>query len=248
MHFLASGVTPWRTGPSGVERMNLVGHTNPSATEVVVYRERYPAMYMADSTKAPVQKIVGSIYIIVLKGTLVVGRGATADFSKVDAYGPWSFVSIAAAEPFYVWSRGPTEIQVTAIGPLHPGPILGGTDLTMLPTFPAASSQRAPAESAPAPENGLGDWKMNPRGSGNMHLAGSTPASAMELSAGRLLIVPPAMQDSAKITYHFHYGTELVTMICGTIAYGQGSKVDYSKAVNYGPGSFIENPGGQSAF
>jgi hypothetical protein len=37
-------------------------------------------------------------------------------------------------------------------------------------------------------------------------------------------------------------------LICGTIAYGQGSRVDYSKAVDYGPGSFIENPAGNSHF
>ena len=50
--FLASGLSPWRTGPSGVARMNLVGRTNPSATEVQVYRERYPATFLGDSTKA----------------------------------------------------------------------------------------------------------------------------------------------------------------------------------------------------
>jgi hypothetical protein len=248
VHFLASALSPWLTGPSGVARMNLVGHANPSATEVVVYRERYPATYLADSTKAVVQKNVGSMYILVLKGTLVVGRGANADFSNLAAYGPWSFVAIAAAEPHYVWSRGAVEIQVEAIGPPHPGPILGGTDLGMMPTFPAASSQKAPPDAPPAPANGLGDWQMNPRGSGHMRLAGSTPASPTELSAGRLLIMPPAMQDSVNPTYHFHYGTELITVICGTIAYGQGSRVDYSKAVDYGPGSFIENPAGNSHF
>jgi hypothetical protein len=248
MHFLASGVSPWRRGPSGVERMNLVGHPNPSATEIVVYRERYPATFMSDSARAMVQRNVGTVYIIVLKGTLVVGRGANADFSNVAAYGPWSFVVIAAAEPFYVWSRGAVEIQVEAIGPPHPGPIIGGTDLGMMPTFPAASSQKAPPESPPAPANGLGEWKMDPRGVGTMRLAGSTPPSATELSAGRLLIVPPALQDSVKLTYHFHYGTELVTIICGTIAYGQGTAVDYSKVVNYGPGSFIENPAGNPHF
>jgi uncharacterized RmlC-like cupin family protein len=70
----------------------------------------------------------------------------------------------------------------------------------------------------------------------------------MEFSAGRLLIMPPAMQDSANLTYHFHFGTEIITMICGTISYGQGSRVDYAKAADYGPGSFIENPAGNPHF
>jgi hypothetical protein len=56
------------------------------------------------------------------------------------------------------------------------------------------------------------------------------------------------MQDSAKLTYHFHYGTELVTVICGTVMYGQGNHVDYAKAKDYGPGSFIENPAGNPHF
>ena len=66
MRFLASELSPWRTGPSGVARMNLVGHSPPYATEVRVYRERYPATFLGDSTKAPVHRTVGTAYILVL--------------------------------------------------------------------------------------------------------------------------------------------------------------------------------------
>jgi len=121
--FLANDVTPWRTGPDGVTRMNLVGRSNPSATEVQVYRERYPATFLGDSTKATVYRNVGTAYIIVLEGTLVVGHGAELDFAKAVAYGPRSFLVMAASEPYYVWSRGPVEVQV-ALASQPPLPIL----------------------------------------------------------------------------------------------------------------------------
>ena len=154
---------------------------------------------------------------------------------------------MAPAEPYYVWSRGPVEIQVEAVGPPHPGPIPRQTsDWATAPTFAAASSRTAPPESPPAPANGLGEWTPTKTG-GTMHLAGSTPPSPTELVAARYFWVIPAM-DSSKLVYHFHYGTELVTVICGTVRYGEGSRVDYAKALDYGPGSFIENPAGNPHF
>jgi hypothetical protein len=249
MRFLASQLSPWRTGPTGVARMNLVGGPNASATQVVVYRERYPATFLGDSTKATVHRNVGSAYVLVLNGTLVVGHGADIDFTKAVAYGPRSFAVIAAAEPYYVWSRGPVEIQVEALGPPRFGPIPreGGGDPTIIPTFPAATSQTAPPASPPAPANGLADWQPTKTG-GRMQLAGSTPPSPMDLVAARAFWVPAVPQDSTKVIYHFHYGTELITVLCGTVRYGEGNHVDYSKALDYGPGSFIENPAGNPHF
>jgi hypothetical protein len=229
--------------------MNLVGHPNPSATEIVVYRERYPATYLGDSTKTTVHKNVGTAYILVLSGTLVVGHGADVAYSQAVAFGPRSFIVIAASEPYYVWSRGPVEIQVEAMGPTRPGPLsrLASADKEVVPTFAAAQSQNPPPESPPAPANGLAEWKTTANG-GHMQLVASTPASPTELVATRHYWLPPVMQDSAKLTYHFHYGTELVTVLCGTVAFGEGSHVDYSKARDYGPGSFIENPAGNPHF
>ena len=250
MRFLAGQLSPWRTGPTGVARMNLVGGPKASATDVLVYRERYPATYLGDSTKASVHRNVGTAYILVLHGTLVVGHGADVDFSKAVAYGPLSFVNIPAADPYYVWSRGPVEIQVEAVGPPHPGPIPRATDgeVALTPTLPAARSQSAPPASPPAPANGLTDWQTNARGGGRMRLAGSTPPSPTELEAGRLLFMPAVLNDSTKVVYHFHPATELITVLCGTVRYGEGNHVDYSKALTYGAGSFIENPAGNPHF
>lgn len=249
MRFLASELSPWRTGPSGVARMNLVGHSPPYATEVRVYRERYPATFLGDSTKAPVHRSVGTAYVLVLHGTLVVGHGPQADFANVVAYGPRSFLVLAPAEPYYVWSRGALEIQVEAVGPPHAGPIprIGGGNEALTPTFPEARSQTPPSDSTPAPANGLAPWQST-RFGGVMHLVQSTPASPTELTAARDYWLPPAMQDSSKLIYHFHYGTELITILCGTVVYGEGNHVDYSKEHDYGPGSFIENPAGNPHF
>jgi hypothetical protein len=241
-------LSPWRTGPTGVARMNLVGHPKPSATEVVVYRERYPAKYLGDSTKATVQRDVGTAFVLVLKGTLVVGHGPAVDFTKAAAYGPRSFITLPAADPYYVWSRGPVEIQVEALGPPHPGPIprQTGVDATT-PTFAPARSETPPPESPAAPANGLAPWEPTKSG-GRMRLIQSTPPSTTELIAYRSYWMPPALQDSAKLAYHFHFGTELITVLCGTVAYGEGTHVDYSKSRDYGPGSFIENPAGNPHF
>lgn len=249
MRFRASGLSPWHTLAGGVARMDLVGGPHPAATQIVVYRERYPATYLADSSKATVQRNVGTAYILVLHGTLVVDRDSVVDFANASAYGPRSFLVIPAAAPFRVWSRGPVEIQVETMGPPHPGPVprQDAGAWIALPTFPAAPAASAPAESPPAPANGLTPWQST-RAGGRMRLMESTPASPTELTAARFYWLPPVMQDSAKLTYHFHYGTELITILCGTVAYGEGNHVDYSKSHDYGPGSFIENPAGNPHF
>ena len=81
-----------------------------------------------------------------------------------------------------------------------------------------------------------------------MSLVESHPASATELRAIRMYFLPPLMQDSTKPLYHYHFGTEHITILCGTLVYGEGDHVDLKKAREYGPGSFIENPAGNPHF
>jgi hypothetical protein len=249
MAFLASGLSEWRSGPNGVARMNLVGRADPSPTEFVAYRERYPGTYLGDSTKVTVHRNVGTAHILVLHGTLVVGFSAQVDYAKAAAYGPWSFIVIPSGDPYYVWSRGPVEIQVEAIGQprIGPFPRAHASGQQISPTFPAAMSQTSPPESPPAPANGLAEWKSLPMG-GRMPLVESHPTSPTELVAFRIYYLPPFMQDSTKPIYHYHFGTEHITILCGTLVYGDGNRVDLSKAKNYGPGSFVENPAGNPHF
>jgi hypothetical protein len=249
-NFLASGLSPWRTGPDGVARMNLVGRTDPSPTELVAYRERYPAAYLGDSTKVTVHRNVGTAHILVLHGTLVVGHGPNVDYARAAAYGPGSFVVLAAGDPYFVWSRGPLEIQVEGVGQPRIGPLprAHASGQPISPTLPAAIAQNPTPDSPPAPANGLGEWQSIAVGGGRMPLVESHPTSPTELVAFRIYYVPPFMQDSTKPVYHYHFGTEHITILCGTLMYGEGDRVDLSKAKAYGPGSFIENPGGNPHF
>ena len=50
--------------------------------------------------------------------------------------------------------------------------------------------------------------------------------------------------DSTKAVYHYHWGTEHVTMWRGTVRIALGFPTDYTKAKAYGPGSFVEIPAG----
>jgi hypothetical protein len=83
---------------------------------------------------------------------------------------------------------------------------------------------------------------------GRMPLVESRPTSPTELVAFRIYYVPPFLQDSVKPLYHYHFGTEHITILCGTLFYGEGNHVDRSKAKAYGPGSFVENPAGNPHF
>jgi hypothetical protein len=249
MRFLASGLSSWRTGASGVARMNLVGRADPSPTEFVAYRERYPSTYLGDSTKVTVHRNVGTAHILVLHGTLVVGFGGQVDYAKAAAYGPGSFIAIPSGDAYYVWSRGPVEIQVEGIGQPRIGPVARAhaIDAPIEPTLPEARSATAPAESPPAPPNGLATWESIPMG-GRMPLVGNHPTSPTELVAFRIYYLPPFLQDSTKPIYHYHFGTEHITILCGTLVYGEGNRVDLSKTREYGPGSFLENPAGNPHF
>ena len=54
--------------------------------------------------------------------------------------------------------------------------------------------------------------------------------------------------DTTRIIYHYHFGTEHITILKGTLWFAIGERVDRSKAKAYGPGSFIENPAGAKHF
>lgn len=87
--FLASDVSGWKkVGRDGAERMNLVGRDPASPTELVAFRERYPASFMCDSTQAKVQRHLGTQHLQVLRGTLALGVGDEVDYAKAKQYGP----------------------------------------------------------------------------------------------------------------------------------------------------------------
>lgn len=244
---LASDVSGWKkVGRDGVERMNLVGREAASPTELVAFRERYPAAFMCDSTKVKVQRHLGTQHIQVLRGTLVLGKGDEVDYAKAKQYGPGSYLEIPSGWPHFEWNRGELEIQVTSVGRprITSFKRTDGTISEPSPSTFVAARCAPPASSAPsAPANGLGEWRERGFVS-TMPLTGDQ-LSATDLRVFRYRI---AAMDSTKAVYHYHWGTEHVTMWKGTVRIALGFPTDYSKAKAYGPGSFVEIPAGVPHF
>ncbi|MBI4503201.1 MAG: hypothetical protein HY700_18850 [Gemmatimonadetes bacterium] len=237
------GLKPWHTGADGVARMYLAGDT-ASPTGLVALRVRFPAKGANDSAGARVHAHLASAHITVLKGTMVVGFGDQVDYGKVTEYGPGSFIVIPSGEPHYEWYRGEVEIHLEAVGPLKRVELDRGKPHIAAAGRPT-STPGTPAADAAA--NGLKEWKTLPNGGQMMRLAGGDPPNTTELVAFRIRYPLSVMRDSTRI-YHFHYGTEHVLILRGSLIVGTGNRVDYSQAVEYGPGSFIEIPAGTPHF
>lgn len=177
-----------------------------------------------------------------LRGTLVVGLGDSLDFSALKEFGSGGFLVIPSGQPHYEWTRGESEVQVEAIGPsvTHPWPRLR-TDATRTRMIGPAR------DVASAQPNGLSEWRVHASDVSVMDLAGGPSPSPTELVAFRVRYPSGFLTDSAKL-YHFHFGTEHITIPKSTLYFAVGDVFDRSKAKRYGPGSFIENPGGAKHF
>ena len=110
-----------------------------------------------------------------------------------------------------------------------------------------------PVDSTHVRPNGLPPWAENPNGSARMDLAGGRTegrlATTTELVTYRTH--RPAQKvpfDSVRMIYHYHFGTEHITVIRGTVYFSIGDRASHATAKAYGPGSFIENPSGAKHF
>ncbi|MFN8581346.1 MAG: hypothetical protein U0163_10270 [Gemmatimonadaceae bacterium] len=243
--FLATDVTKWiKVGGDGALRMNLVGRSTPSPTELITFRERYPATFMCDSTAIKVQRHLGTQHILVLRGTLILGFGDTVNYARAEQYGPGSHVMIASGDPHFEWNRGELEIQVTAVG-MPRIPTFRRIDRTISEpsptTFIAAPCTPSRPDAPPAPAAGLPERPPNAT-RGNFPIAGDQK-SPTDLRLF-LWMLPSGGLDSSRAVFHYHWGTEHVTMRRGTMRIALGFPTDYSKAKAYGPGSFVEIPAG----
>jgi hypothetical protein len=70
--------------------------------------------------------------------------------------------------------------------------------------------------------------------------------SPTDLHVYRNVWGPTVMQDSTRPVYHYHWGTEHVTVWRGGVRIGLGFPVILSKAKLYGPGSFMSGSSGKS--
>ena len=241
--FIASAFSDWKAGRDGVQRMNLVGDSI-SPTGLSAFRLRFPANVGKDSSKAEVHFHLGTQYVLVLKGTLVVGFGEDVDYGSVKEYTAEGFVVIPSGRPHYHWTRGETEIQIQSLGPsgTRPWPRIQ-RPLGMAPPPPP------PVDSTHVRKNGLPEWTLLPNGAARMNLAGNVPPSTTELFAYRTHRPTPRIHpDSIRMIYHYHFGTEHITVLRGTVYFAIGDKAERSKAKAYGPGSFFENPAGAKHF
>ena len=103
----------------------------------------------------------------------------------------------------------------------------------------AARSAPAQTQTQDAPANGLKEWRAQANGGWIMPLAGGK--STTDLTTFRIRYPATFKGDS---TPHYHLGTEHFIILKGTIILGFGDRIDRSKAVAYGPGSFVEIPSG----
>jgi uncharacterized RmlC-like cupin family protein len=94
--------------------MRLVG--DPGKPEWFAFRVRYPAGMKTDS--AP-HFHLGTEHVTILSGTLVIGFGDHVDLSKVQEYGPGSFLVIEAGVHHYEWFRGEVVSHVEGFGPMR---------------------------------------------------------------------------------------------------------------------------------
>jgi quercetin dioxygenase-like cupin family protein len=177
-----------------------------------------------------------------------VGFGEQVDYASAKSYNAGGFVVIPSGRPHYHWTRGETEIQVEAIGPSATValPKIQRPIGAPVPPPPAVDSTHVRA-------NGLPEWLVSPNGSARMNLAGGLsdgrPATTTELITYRTHRPTQRIPfDSVRMIYHYHFGTEHITVIKGTVYFAIGEKADRYKAKAYGPGSFIENPSGAKHF
>ena len=56
-------------------------------------------------------------HMTVLSGRFFVGMGETMDKDAATAYGPGSYIAVAAGLPAYMWAEEVTVIQVHGVGP-----------------------------------------------------------------------------------------------------------------------------------
>ena len=109
--FHDGGSLPWGEPSNGTRFLPLYGNYSVGG-EVFAFRlEVQPGFEIRPHTH-PVTE-----HMTVLSGTFYVGMGETMDKGAATAYGPGSYIAIAAGLPAYMWADEVTVIQVHGVGP-----------------------------------------------------------------------------------------------------------------------------------
>jgi quercetin dioxygenase-like cupin family protein len=114
--------------PAGAQMAVLQG--NPGGTELFTVRLRMPSGYKIPPHVHPTDE-----HVTVISGTFLVGMGKTFDAKHTMELKAGGFVTAPAQEAHYAMAKGPTIVQVHALGPF------AMTYVNPADTPPAASSK-----------------------------------------------------------------------------------------------------------
>lgn len=103
---------PWSEPDDGVRYGALFGDMTSEGHSFVFRLEVQPGFELRPHTH-PVTE-----HLTVLSGRFYVGLGETMDREAATAYGPGSYIAIAAGAPAYMWAEEATVIQVHGVGPM----------------------------------------------------------------------------------------------------------------------------------
>ncbi|MXV94621.1 MAG: hypothetical protein F4Y07_11505 [Gemmatimonadetes bacterium] len=103
---------PWGEPNNGMRYLALYGQSSAGGAPFVFRLEVQPGFELAPHTH-PITE-----HMTVLSGNFFVGIGETFDREAATAYGPGSYLAIAAGVPAYMWVEEETVVQVHGVGPL----------------------------------------------------------------------------------------------------------------------------------
>lgn len=103
---------PWGEPDGGVRYLALYGDSSADGEPFAFRLHVQPGFELGPHTH-PVTE-----HMTVLSGSFLVGIGETLDREAAAAYGPGSYMVIAAGVPAYMWVEEETVVQVHGVGPL----------------------------------------------------------------------------------------------------------------------------------
>ncbi len=110
--FHLGGALPWGEPSGGTRVLPLYGSATAQGRAFAFRLEVQPGFEMGPHTH-PITE-----HLTVLSGEFWVGIGETMDRDAATAYGPGSYLAIAAGVPAYMWADEETVVQVHGVGPL----------------------------------------------------------------------------------------------------------------------------------
>ena len=103
---------PWGEPDNGMQYLALYGDSGAEG-QPFVFRLKVQTGFELGPHTHPITE-----HMTVLSGRFFVGIGETLDREAATAYGPGSYLAIAAGVPAYMWAEGETVVQVHGVGPL----------------------------------------------------------------------------------------------------------------------------------